>query len=470
MHSTIGIDIAAPPELVYRLARDVTRWERLLPHYSRSAVVRREPDGTLVCDFVARRPFVPVLGLGLPVTWRSRTWHEPATRRLRFVHVAGATKGMDVTWTIEPTERADGSPGTRVEIAHDFQPRHPGHGRVRGPLVHPAHRGSHAGHVPRPGGIDRGRSRGAGMTRADGRRAVITGIGVVSAVGIGLPAFREGLRAARSPVTRISRFDPSAFRSQVAAQVDDFDPLDHMDARSARAMDRFSQFGLAAGRMAMTDAGLVPGAPGAPSQERIGIYLGSALGGIAFAEIQHEKYLAARPQVRLPHPRARGVRRRRAGQPRHRARRARADPVDGQLVRERRGGAGRGAQRDPRRRDRCRDRRRRRGAAVPARLRRVRHHPGAGPRLQRRPRACLAADGQRARRVRHGRGRGAARARGGGRRRGPRRADLRRGDGLRRDLGCPPHGPAATRRPGGRARDHAGARGRAAWRRTRSTG
>ena len=41
MHSTIGIDIAAPPELVYRLARDVTRWERLLPHYARSTVVRR---------------------------------------------------------------------------------------------------------------------------------------------------------------------------------------------------------------------------------------------------------------------------------------------------------------------------------------------------------------------------------------------------------------------------------------------
>ena len=49
MHSTIGIDIAAPPELVYRLARDVTRWERLLPHYSRSAVVRREPDGDASC-------------------------------------------------------------------------------------------------------------------------------------------------------------------------------------------------------------------------------------------------------------------------------------------------------------------------------------------------------------------------------------------------------------------------------------
>lgn len=116
MHTTIGIDIAAPPEIVYRVARDVTRWERILPHYHRSRVVRREADGVVVCDFVARRALVPVLGLGLPVTWRSRTWHEPATRRLRFLHVGGATTGMDVTWTIEPT-----STGTRVEIGHTFR-------------------------------------------------------------------------------------------------------------------------------------------------------------------------------------------------------------------------------------------------------------------------------------------------------------------------------------------------------------
>jgi ribosome-associated toxin RatA of RatAB toxin-antitoxin module len=120
VRTTIGIDVDAPPELVYRLARDVTRWERLLPHYSRSAVVR-DDGGVLVCDFVARRPFVPLLGLGIPVTWRSRTCHDPATRRLRFAHVAGATRGMDVTWTIEP---AGG--GTRVEIEHDFRPRVPG--------------------------------------------------------------------------------------------------------------------------------------------------------------------------------------------------------------------------------------------------------------------------------------------------------------------------------------------------------
>ena len=102
MHSTIDIAIAAPPELVYRLARDVTRWSRILPHYSRSAVVQREADGVLVCDFIARRPFVPVLGLGLPVTWRSRTWHEPATRRLRFLHRCPR----------QPTRRHHTTPGT----------------------------------------------------------------------------------------------------------------------------------------------------------------------------------------------------------------------------------------------------------------------------------------------------------------------------------------------------------------------
>ncbi len=120
MHSTIGIDIAAPPELVFRLARDVERWERLLPHYARSRVRERRADGTLVADFVARRPLIGVLGLGLPVAWRSRTWSEPDTCRMRFVHVAGATRGMDVTWRIDPTPD-----GCHVRIEHDFDPRIP---------------------------------------------------------------------------------------------------------------------------------------------------------------------------------------------------------------------------------------------------------------------------------------------------------------------------------------------------------
>ena len=120
MHSSISIDVAAPAERVFGLARDVVRWERLLPHYARSREIERRTDGSVVVEFVARRPFpvVGVLGLAIPVAWRARTWHEPATRRLRFVHVAGATKGMDVTWRIEPTED-----GCRVTIDHDFRPQ-----------------------------------------------------------------------------------------------------------------------------------------------------------------------------------------------------------------------------------------------------------------------------------------------------------------------------------------------------------
>jgi 3-oxoacyl-[acyl-carrier-protein] synthase II len=124
------------------------------------------------------------------------------------------------------------------------------------------------------------------------RRVWITGIGVITPIGIGVDRFRAGLRAGRSPVRRIDRFDASAFRSQVAAQIDDFDPLDFMDARTARQLDRFSQFGLAAGKLALQDARLVPGRDGSADRERIGIYLGSALGGIAYAEAQHERYLA----------------------------------------------------------------------------------------------------------------------------------------------------------------------------------
>ena len=186
-------------------------------------------------------------------------------------------------------------------------------------------------------------------------RAVwITGIGVITAIGIGVDAFRAGLRAGRSPVRRIDRFDPSGFRSQVAAQVDAFDPLDHMDAKTARQLDRFSQFGLVAGRQALADAAFTPGEGGAADPDRTGIYLGSALGGIAFAEEQHERYLdrgirrSARPSrwpcsVARPRP------------IRDRPRRPRADPVDRELVRVGRRGDRRGARGDPGRRDRrCR--------------------------------------------------------------------------------------------------------------------
>src|SRR6188768_4335971 len=125
----------------------------------------------------------------------------------------------------------------------------------------------------------------------DRRRIWITGIGIITAAGTGRDAFRAGLRAGRSAVKRIDRFDPSPFRSQVAAQVDDFEPLDHLSAKEARSTDRFSQFALAAGRMAVADAGLPVGTRAGFRADRVATYMGSALGGIAYAETQHERYM-----------------------------------------------------------------------------------------------------------------------------------------------------------------------------------
>jgi hypothetical protein len=128
VRSSIGIDVAAPADLVFRLARDVERWPRLLPHYVRaSAAAPPDDSGRLLVAFVARRSLIPVLGLGLPVAWRSLTWAEASERRLRFLHRGGATNGMDVTWRIDDRPGPDGgAAASHVEIEHDFRPRIPG--------------------------------------------------------------------------------------------------------------------------------------------------------------------------------------------------------------------------------------------------------------------------------------------------------------------------------------------------------
>jgi ribosome-associated toxin RatA of RatAB toxin-antitoxin module len=117
MRSTIGIDVDAPPDLVFAIVGDVTRWQQLLPHYSRSRVERRHADGSATCSFVARRSLVPLLGVAIPVAWRSRVDSDAAARRLHFEHVGGVTAGMDVTWTLGLKAGA----GTRVEIEHVFE-------------------------------------------------------------------------------------------------------------------------------------------------------------------------------------------------------------------------------------------------------------------------------------------------------------------------------------------------------------
>ena len=115
MRSSIAIDIAAPPNLVFRLAQDVERWPDLLPHYVRVRIQARHADGARTAEMVAIRPLVRAIGFGVPVAWRARIWAEEEARRLRFRHLGGATRGMDVTWRIEPLGNA-----THVTIEHDF--------------------------------------------------------------------------------------------------------------------------------------------------------------------------------------------------------------------------------------------------------------------------------------------------------------------------------------------------------------
>jgi 3-oxoacyl-[acyl-carrier-protein] synthase II len=94
--------------------------------------------------------------------------------------------------------------------------------------------------------------------------------------------------ANRSAVRAIDRFDASAFPSRIAAQIDGFDPAAHLDARRARRLDRFSALSVATARMAVEDAAL---GVGNGAGARTGVWIGSALGGVAFGEEQHERYV-----------------------------------------------------------------------------------------------------------------------------------------------------------------------------------
>jgi 3-oxoacyl-[acyl-carrier-protein] synthase II len=119
------------------------------------------------------------------------------------------------------------------------------------------------------------------------RRVAVTGIGAITPVGHGASGLWQGVMTGRSAVRTIDRFDATPFPSRIAAQVDGFDARDHLDARRARRLDRFSQLSVAASRMAAQHAGW----DGLAAPERTGTWIGSALGGVAFGEEQHAAYV-----------------------------------------------------------------------------------------------------------------------------------------------------------------------------------
>ncbi|HZW89808.1 MAG TPA: beta-ketoacyl-ACP synthase II [Myxococcaceae bacterium] len=124
------------------------------------------------------------------------------------------------------------------------------------------------------------------------RKVVITGLGLVTPLGTGVEQTWAAAIAGKSGVGPITRFDPGSLKTRIAAEVKDFDPLSWMDRKEARRTDRYVQLAMAAAEMAMRSSGLRIGT--GPEQirgERVGVILGSGIGGLASAEEAHEKAL-----------------------------------------------------------------------------------------------------------------------------------------------------------------------------------
>jgi len=120
------------------------------------------------------------------------------------------------------------------------------------------------------------------------RTPVITGIGPITAVGIGIERLAAGLHEKRSPVGPVTLFDPTPFRSHMAAEVHLFDAADFIASKQASRLDRFVQFSLSSTKLAIEDANLDPKSL---DPARTAVQMGSAMGGIAHAEVQLRKFL-----------------------------------------------------------------------------------------------------------------------------------------------------------------------------------
>ncbi|MEE2713522.1 MAG: beta-ketoacyl synthase N-terminal-like domain-containing protein, partial [Planctomycetota bacterium] len=115
------------------------------------------------------------------------------------------------------------------------------------------------------------------------RRAAITGIGVISPVGVDHESTFDALLAGRSGVGPITLFDPTEYKTRIAAEVKDFDPTTRLDAKLVRQVDRFCQIGLPAGLAAWNDSGLDISAL---DPTRVGVVAGSGIGGLSTIESQ----------------------------------------------------------------------------------------------------------------------------------------------------------------------------------------
>lgn len=127
------------------------------------------------------------------------------------------------------------------------------------------------------------------------RRVVITGVGLITALGNDVPSNWDALLSGVSGCATITRFDPSDQPVKFAAEVKNFDPTDYLDRKEVKRADRFTHFALVGAAEAMENAGFGASGPDVPS-ERFGVITGSGIGGITTLENQHQVYLTKGPE------------------------------------------------------------------------------------------------------------------------------------------------------------------------------
>ena len=128
-------------------------------------------------------------------------------------------------------------------------------------------------------------------------RVVITGLGAITPIGIGREAFWEALLAGKNGIDKITHFDASECNAQIAGEVKDFDPGEYIDKKEAKRMDRYTQFAVAAAKLAIEDAKLDLEKE---DRERIGTFIGAGIGGIETMHSQYEKLFSKGPSKISP--------------------------------------------------------------------------------------------------------------------------------------------------------------------------
>jgi 3-oxoacyl-[acyl-carrier-protein] synthase II len=131
----------------------------------------------------------------------------------------------------------------------------------------------------------------------DKRRVVVTGIGLITPLGVGVEKSWDGLILGKSGVRRITHFDASAFSTQIAGEVEGFNPEDYIEAKEIKKMDRFIHFGVAASLMAREDSKLTIDERNA---DRTGVYVGAGMGGLPAIEHYHKVMLEKGPRRITP--------------------------------------------------------------------------------------------------------------------------------------------------------------------------